>query len=66
MVYPSSLRKRAYVEYRTRPRTRWGYVAANCAHIGPPSETPMSAARSEPTASITARTSSIRVSMVGI
>ena len=33
--------------------------------IGPPSETPSSAARSEPTASITARTSSIRTSSDG-
>ena len=35
------------------------------AAIGPPSESPTSAARSEPAASITARTSSIRSSRVG-
>jgi hypothetical protein len=34
--------------------------------IGPPSETPTIAARSEPAASITARTSSMRVSMSAI
>lgn len=34
-------------------------------HIGAPSETPMSTARSDPVASITARTSSIRSSSVG-
>ena len=33
--------------------------------IGPPSETPNTTARSEPTASITARTSSMRVSRSG-
>ena len=45
--------------------TRSGYVAAKRMLIGPPSEAPRSAARSEPTASMTARTSSIRVSSVG-
>ena len=44
---------------------RSGYVAANSRHIGPPSDAPKSAARSDPTASITARTSSIRCSSVG-
>jgi len=34
--------------------------------IGPPSDTPTTAARSEPAASITARTSSIRFSMSAI
>jgi hypothetical protein len=34
-------------------------------HIGPPSEMPSSAARREPAASITARTSSMRCSSVG-
>ena len=42
-----------------------GYVAANRLQSGPPSETPSSTARSEPTASITARTSSRRCSSVG-
>ena len=46
----------------TSAAVRSGWVAANSATIGPPSETPSSAARSEPTASITARTSSIRSS----
>ena len=44
---------------------RRGYVAAKSAHIATPSETPKSAARSEPTASHTAWTSPIRVSSVG-
>ena len=42
---------------------RSGYVAANTAAIGPPSQNANNAARSQPTASITARTSSIRVSI---
>ncbi len=42
-----------------------GYVAANSAHIGPPSDEPTSAARSEPTACITACTSSMRSSSMG-
>src|SRR5215467_9119677 len=49
-----------------RAAVRCGYVAANRMLIGPPSETPMNAARSDPTASITALTSSIRCSSVGI
>jgi hypothetical protein len=44
---------------------RAGYVAAKRTHIGPPSEYPNSAARSLPAASITACTSSIRVSRSG-
>jgi hypothetical protein len=40
-------------------------VAANSRLIAAPSESPKNAARREPTASITARTSSIRVSSVG-
>jgi hypothetical protein len=43
---------------------RSGYVAAKSIDIGPPSETPMSAALFEPTASRIARTSSIRSSSV--
>lgn len=42
-----------------------GFVAAKSALISPPSETPMIAARSDPTASITARTASMRSSRVG-
>jgi hypothetical protein len=48
------------------PAARDGYVAAKTAHIGPPSESPNSTARSELAASITARTSSMRVSMLGM
>ena len=48
--------------YSTSACVRSGYVAANRIDIGTPSEMPMSTARSEPTASITARTSSIRSS----
>ena len=44
---------------------RSGYVAANRRHMFPPSEWPKSAVRSEPAASRTARTSSIRSSSVG-
>ena len=44
---------------------RSGYVAANRHAIGPPSDTPKMTARSDPAASITARTSSIRVSSEG-
>ena len=43
---------------------RSGWVAAKSIDIGPPSETPASAARSEPAASKTARTSSMRSSSV--
>lgn len=50
----------------TRAVVRSGYVAAKRTDIGPPSEMPNSAARCEPTASITTRTSSIRCSSVGI
>jgi hypothetical protein len=42
-----------------------GYVAAKSAESGPPSETPTSAACLDPTASITARTSSMRCSSEG-
>ena len=48
----------------TSARVRSGYVAANRIESGPPSDTPMSAAVSEPAASMTARTSSIRSSSV--
>ena len=44
---------------------RSGYVAANRRLMLPPSEAPNTVARSEPTASITALTSSIRCSRVG-
>ena len=44
---------------------RSGYVAAKRAHIGPPSEYPSRDARAEPTVSMTARKSSIRVSRLG-
>ena len=42
-----------------------GWVAANRIDIGTPSDTPIRAARSDPAASMTARTSSIRSSSVG-
>ena len=42
-----------------------GCVAANRLHIGPPSDTPSSTACLDPTASSTARTSSMRCSRVG-
>ncbi len=48
----------------TSAHTRSGYVAAKKTLIGPPSDAPSRAARSDPTASITARTSSMRVSSV--
>src|SRR6266403_790997 len=48
-----------------RPDVRSGYVAAKSTHIGPPSEMPNSVARSDPAASITARTSSMRCSSEG-
>ena len=41
---------------------RSGYVAAKSIDSGPPSDMPIRAARSEPTASMTARMSSIRSS----
>jgi hypothetical protein len=44
---------------------RSGWVAANIAAMVPPSPTPRIAARSEPAASITARTSSIHSSSGG-
>jgi hypothetical protein len=49
-----------------RAGVRSGYVAAKRRLIGPPSERPRRAARSEPAASITARTSSIRVSRLAM
>jgi hypothetical protein len=45
---------------------RSGWLAANKSDIGAPSLTPMRTARSEPTASITDRTSSMRSSSVPI
>ena len=45
---------------------RSGYVAANSMDIGPPSEAPISTAWREPAASMTARTSSILVSRLGM
>ena len=51
--------------WSTSALTRSGCVAANNAHMGPPSDTPNIAARSDPAASITARTSSTRCSSVG-
>src|SRR5262250_650363 len=56
----------AYEPYSTRADVRSGYVAAYRRDIGPPSETPISAARLEPVASNTALTSSMRSSSVGI
>src|SRR5262249_38744930 len=47
-----------------QPRLR--YLLRHSAHIGPPSEPPKRAARSEPAVSMTARTSSIRTSRLGI
>src|SRR6185369_5318331 len=49
----------------TSEATRSGYVAANIVAMAAPSDIPNNAARDEPTASITARTSSIRSSSVG-
>ena len=46
----------------TRARVRSGCVAAKSVTIDPPSEIPSRTARSEPTSSITARTSSMRSS----
>jgi len=53
------------VPNRTRAIVRSGYVAANSIAMGPPSDAPKTMARSEPTASITERTSSIRTSRLG-
>ena len=50
---------------RTRCDTRSGYVAANNTLMGQPSENPSRIVRFEPTASMTARTSSIRSSSDG-
>ena len=50
---------------RTRCETSSGQVAANSALMAQPSEKPMTAARREPAASITARTSSMRCSSEG-
>ena len=55
----------AKVPNRTSAAVRSGWVAAKRAHRLPPSEAPNSAGRSEPTASITARRSSMRSSSVG-
>ena len=49
----------------TSARVFSGYVVANRLHIGPPSETPSSAASRDPAAAMTARTSSMRCSSVG-
>src|SRR6266545_5832225 len=56
---------RGYALDRTSAGVRSGYVAAKRRLIAAPSELPKSAARLEPTASITALTSSMRVSSVG-
>ena len=55
----------ALVPNRISAIVRSGYVAANSMAIGPPSDTPSTTVRSEPTASITARASSIRTSSDG-
>src|SRR6266550_4415725 len=54
---------RAGVLTRTSASVRSGYVAAKTAHVCPPSPIPTSVARSAPTASRTARMSSILVSI---
>ena len=63
--YSGSESPRANVPYSTSAAVLSGYVAAKRIHIGPPSEIPNSVACSDPAASITARTSSIRCSSVG-
>jgi hypothetical protein len=55
---------RAEVPQRIKPAVRSGYVAAKTALIIPPESMPRSAARSDPAASMTARTSSIGTSSV--
>ena len=62
---PSTLIPTAKPSYRIKPIVRSGWLAANMALIAHPSEKPSRAARSEPTASITARMSSMRSSNVG-
>ena len=52
--------------YSTSPTVRSGYVAAKSALIGPPSDAPTTTARRDDAASMTARTSSIRVSRSAI
>jgi hypothetical protein len=61
----SRSRRLPYPPNRMSLETRSGYVAANKTLIAQPSEYPKSVARLEPTASITARTSSIRCSSEG-
>lgn len=56
---------RAKVAYRISADTRSGWVAANVIASGPPSSEATTAVRFEPTASITAITSSICSSSVG-
>ena len=60
----SSVRSRTSAPWRMSARVRSGCAAAKRIESGPPSDSPITAARSEPTASITARMSSIRVSSV--
>ena len=55
-------RNRGNEPYTHSAATRSGCNAANNRLMGPPSETPITAARDEPAASMIARTSSIRVS----
>jgi len=56
----------AVVLTRTSDSTRSGRVAASSAAAKPPSEYPMTTARSDPTASSTATMSSARCSTVGV
>jgi hypothetical protein len=63
--YPGAAEMRAVAFTRTRASVRSGYVAAKSSAIGAASATPMIAARSRPTASITADTSSIQSSSGG-
>ena len=62
---PVSGSSRPNVPYRISPSVRSGKVAANDPDIAPPPIVPKCTARSDPAASITARTSSIRSARVG-
>jgi hypothetical protein len=62
---PASAKPEGYVPNRTSARTRAGRVTEKKIAVGPPSESPKTAGRSMPAASMTASTSSARCSSVG-
>ena len=62
--HSASVRSRTSAPWRMSARVRSGWAAAKSIARGPPSDSPMMAARSLPAASMTARMSSMRVSSV--